>query len=167
MVVGALVAILVLAAYLALPQKVKKVERSEQMDEWEKMCFRSSSGKDYTRGTLSLFILGVVGFVIFFILPRALILNGKEPSNIPVIKLLVAFPSNALSTGYFVLVGLVSLALFLNLQRRVSKGGGGVTEESQWSFGQILALTTWAPAIIQIFYTLFGKYSPSKPFIHY
>ncbi len=162
LVVGAIVAILVLAVYLALPQKVKKVEQSVEMDAWESLCFKNYSGKDYTRGTLGLFILGVVGFAIFFILPRALRSLGKDPSKIPIVKLLVAFPSNALSTGYFILVGLVSLALFLNLQWRVSNGGGGVTEESKWSFGQILALTTWAPAIIQLFYTLFGKSSQSK-----
>ncbi|PVH76057.1 hypothetical protein DL98DRAFT_657757 [Cadophora sp. DSE1049] len=115
------------------------------------------SGKDYTRGTFGLLIIRAVGCVIFFVLPRALRSFGKDPSTIPIIKLLVAFPSNALSTGYLVIVGLVSLAIFLSLQRRVSKGGGGVTEESEWSFGQILVLTTWAPAIIQIFYTLFEK----------
>jgi hypothetical protein len=53
---------------------------------------------------------------------------------------------------------MVSLGLFLTLRQRLANAGGGAEDETQWSFGQILALATWSPAINQCLYIYLGEF---------
>lgn len=50
-----------------------------------------------------------------------------------------------------------SLAVFYTFRDKTINKDDGDDPQLEWSFGQILAVTTWVPVLIDFFYTLFCK----------
>lgn len=44
---------------------------------------------------------------------------------------------------------------------------GGDNSQHEWSFGQVLALTTWIPVVVDFVYTICGKFYTSGPILLY
>jgi hypothetical protein len=58
-----------------------------------------------------------------------------------------------LVSSFFSLVGMWScLAYFIHFRSAVSKTSGDTNKDSVWTFGQVLALCTWAPVPIELVY---------------
>lgn len=57
------------------------------------------------------------------------------------------------------IVAIVTLALFFEQRASLRKAAGTQDDKEQkWGFGQILALETWAPVLVQFVYTVFGEF---------
>lgn len=52
-----------------------------------------------------------------------------------------------------------ALVLFFFIRAKII--GSGDNSQMEWSFGQVLALTTWIPVVVDFVYTLCGKFSTS------
>lgn len=63
------------------------------------------------------------------------------------------------STGLVqvVLLTMMISALILFFIIRAKIIGAGDNSQLEWSFGQVLALTTWIPVVVDFVYTIFGK----------
>ena len=70
-------------------------------------------------------------------------------------RFLIAFLSWA---AMWVFVGLVTL-----LRSRITAVAGDSDKPNEWSFGQIVALATWAPVIINFTWALIGMSIPRSP----
>lgn len=52
------------------------------------------------------------------------------------------------------------LAYFTVLRKRIIDTSGGIDDENQWGFGQLLALATWVPVAAEFVYIFVCKFSP-------
>lgn len=94
-----------------------------------------------------------------------LLCSGKKSGSAPA-------PSRH-STYKVVFAGLVqavllvmmiaSLIMIFFIRARIINAGD--TSQLEWSFGQVLALTTWIPVVVDFFYTLCGKFRISSPLL--
>jgi hypothetical protein len=55
-----------------------------------------------------------------------------------------------------------SLATFISLQQAVRKKSGASNQDHQWSFGQVLALASWVPVVVEVFYVYGKKTKPTS-----
>lgn len=71
------------------------------------------------------------------------------------------------STGLFqvVLLAVMIIALVIFFSIRAELINAGDNSQLDWSFGQILALTTWIPVVIDFIYIMCGKYQPLGPIL--
>lgn len=44
------------------------------------------------------------------------------------------------------------LAIFVYFRNKINHAGGALTKDQEWSFGQVLALATWAPVCVEFLY---------------
>jgi hypothetical protein len=46
----------------------------------------------------------------------------------------------------------VYLGLFLHFRSQISRFGGDLNKDQEWSFGQVFALATWVPVVVEVVY---------------
>lgn len=58
-----------------------------------------------------------------------------------------------------------ALIIFFFIRAKII--GAGDSSQLEWSFGQVLALTTWIPVVVDFVYTICGKFKPLGPVMLY
>jgi len=130
---------------------------------WDMHCFQVA-GDTYWKGMAALVIIPagiwfltiLAVFLDSFFEKLEIYRNWSSPSlpfDIP-FGWIIAFYGFASTWALF--------GIFLDLRERIKNAAGDSYQENQWGFGQVLAVGTWAPVIIEFFYILLCKFTKSK-----
>jgi hypothetical protein len=136
--------------------------RGKAMNEntWDIHCLHVA-GKAYWEGVVALLIIPGAILLLFSgtmaslaLLERLRIYKNCSFPNLPF----------DISLGWIIaLYGFGStwtlFAIFVDLRQRIQNAAGDSYQENQWGFGQVLAVGSWAPVIIEFLYILICEFA--------
>ncbi|KAH7128581.1 hypothetical protein B0J11DRAFT_613754 [Dendryphion nanum] len=137
-----------------LNRRTKTPQKNE--DKWEQLCYKEYSSSKYITAIIAIYFAGAGGTVLYILGKAMLDLLHKEAKDILGLRLLVRVPARFVLVCYCCCVAIVTLAFFFEHHASLRKVAGADGEQ-QWGFGQVLALATWVPVLIQFVYTLVEK----------
>jgi hypothetical protein len=154
-----LLALCVISAMLTTIMKPKA-----QLTIWELDCGMALFSKERltTRILYGLYVgLSFIVAIIFSILPRIL----KNGEGALALRFNTWTQKNK-RWGYVlftVVFGLAMWGYLINVtatRQRILTASGGSNEDGKWTFGQVVALCTWIPVLVEVFYLMKSKLLP-------
>ncbi|CAM1501970.1 Fc.00g039540.m01.CDS01 [Cosmosporella sp. VM-42] len=131
---------------------INSSDNSGKMDMFEELCFNNDAANKVNRILRALVIAGCGSFV-FFALPHIIgLFQGKKGKEVSKIGVLTRVPSRLLLCAYCLTIMWSTLILLLHFQSKIARNNSRerAEDEEKWTFGQILALATWAPVIEEL-----------------
>lgn len=124
---------------------------SSHQRKWDAMCLAEDNALRANGafvGTIgSLLFLLVLGLVFVRNIFRIPILNSDRCPSLQSLRKHWQFMSSVLAF----LAMWTSLAIFFWFRRVSNKGAGDSSGDREWSFGQIVAIVTWIPVLLEVF----------------
>jgi hypothetical protein len=146
--------------YLAPRGDVDYLERHDEDATWNQDFCDQRGGANYWRGMKAAQFL-VIGAPLTYLVLTTFVLTGFGIPGVVDKPWVVRWRSVwRLGVAWLNMLAMWGLlAYFTVLRHRIIKTAGGLDNEDKWSFGQILALATWAPVVAEYVYIFICEFS--------